>query len=71
MKKQFITILCKILQWLDASVAINLEIDGKLKSRTNQTFYYLNDFRNTTVLDFNNDELDIPEGKFSFNIEKK
>ncbi len=71
MKKLFANLLCKFLEWLDVSVAINLEIDGKLKGRTNQAFYYSNDFRNAIVLDCNNDELVIPEGKFNINIEKK
>lgn len=65
------TLLCKILQWLGASVAINLEINGTLKGRTNDVFYYCNDLRNTTVLDCNNDELIIPSGKFTIDIEKK
>lgn len=71
MKKNIQTFLCKILEWTGASVAINLEITGKVKGRTNQVFYYSNDLRNATVLDFNEEEVSIPEGKFNITIEKK
>lgn len=71
MKKFIQNFLCKCLEMLGASVAINLEISGTLKCRTDDCYYYSNDLKNAKVLDCNDDVIQIPSGKFHLTIKKR
>ncbi len=71
MKRQISILLCNILEYLGALVAINLEIEGKVKPRTDYCYWYSNDLTDATVIDFNGDKLEIPNGKFNIEINKK
>ncbi len=73
MKHKLAQILIFLLRKLNVSCIIGFDCyKDTIKARTNLAYYYDNSFNNMTVLDRNNDKLDIPDNApFRIEVEIK
>ncbi len=61
-----ITLLVKILIWLDVSVIINYEVTGIVQAKTTTSRIYNNDLTDAVVRDCDGKVINVIEGKFQY-----